>query len=91
MENKPKILGICFGHQAIAKAFGGDTEAMKSFDRSKRPCLGNLETIGLTKEFLELDYVKKSGVIFGENPQLNCMECHGDHVSALPPGAVLFG
>ncbi|KAJ8514362.1 hypothetical protein ONZ45_g8079 [Pleurotus djamor] len=70
-----KIFGICFGHQIVARAFGGECV----------PNGGKWE-VGITP--VDLTPVGKE--IFGVDT-LNIQQMHRDHVPYVPPGFELLG
>jgi len=72
---KVKLIGICFGHQIIARALGGECV----------PNGGNWE-VGPTE--VELTDVGKE--LFGVS-KLNIEEMHRDHVPTCPPSFALLG
>lgn len=82
--DEARILGICFGHQALAKALGGETEKMGEKLMIK-------QKIYFNQNFLEKDYVTKSKVdrtLLKNGILLN--QSHGDQVSKLPPNAEIL-
>ena len=82
--NETRILGICFGHQALAMALGGETGKMKEKLMIK-------QKIYFNESFFQKDYVTKSKVDmnFLKNGIL-LNQTHGDHVSKLPPNAEIL-
>ncbi|KAF4566302.1 hypothetical protein EYR36_011720 [Pleurotus pulmonarius] len=72
---KAKIFGICFGHQIVGRAFGGECV----------PNGGRWE-VGIT----EVDLTDSGREIFGVQ-KLNIHQMHRDHVPAVPPGFTLLG
>ncbi|KAL6300352.1 class I glutamine amidotransferase-like protein [Sparassis latifolia] len=76
-QEKPqvKLIGICFGHQIIARALGGECV----------PNSGNWE-VGVTE--VSLSDIGKQ--LFGV-PTLNIQQMHRDHVPELPPSCLLLG
>jgi len=76
-QNKPhiKLIGICFGHQIIARAMGGECV----------PNDGKWE-VGVT----ELDLTDVGKQLFGV-AKLNLQQMHRDHVPAVPPSFHLLG
>lgn len=74
-----KLLGICFGHQAIAGALGGRS------GRAERGWEVGVVDIRLESAFFD------SPLSEGVPPALSVLESHRDEVLALPPDAVLWG
>ena len=74
-QHKHPLIGICFGHQMIAKALGGKTElATQGWGVGVQ----NYQTV-LTKPWMEPDLENFSILSF-----------HQDQVTQLPEGAILF-
>ncbi|MCC7147118.1 MAG: type 1 glutamine amidotransferase [Phycisphaeraceae bacterium] len=68
------ILGVCLGHQLIAQALGGKVEAMPAVEVGFAP--------------VQLTYPGTMDPILAGIPwQSPQFHMHGQHVSALPPGA----
>ena len=68
-------LGICFGHQALAVALGGDTSRF-----SRRVAQMDIESLEPAKTHpVFSDILKAKG-------EINVIVTHGDHVTSLPPG-----
>lgn len=79
----PRLFGICFGHQLIAKAFGGEVGK----NESGKFVWGTEEVeVSVSQEVEEL--YRGS---FGEERSLKVMQSHGEWVSVLPEGAVCLG
>ncbi|KAH9950737.1 class I glutamine amidotransferase-like protein [Amylocystis lapponica] len=76
-QDKPlvKLIGICFGHQIIGRALGGDCV----------PNEGRWE-VGVT----EVELTPLGQDLFGV-PTLNIQEMHCDHVPAVPSNLELLG
>ncbi|KAF8519899.1 class I glutamine amidotransferase-like protein [Hysterangium stoloniferum] len=76
-ETKPqvKIIAICFGHQVVARAFGGE-------------CVPNngIWELGTT----DVELTEKGKEIFGV-PTIRIQQLHRDHVPSLPPKFILLG
>ncbi|KIM24847.1 hypothetical protein M408DRAFT_17475 [Serendipita vermifera MAFF 305830] len=70
-----RLIGICFGHQIIASALGGE-------------CVPNDGTweIGVT----EVPLTPVGKAVFGTD-QIAIQQFHRDHVPTLPPGFILLG
>ncbi|KAJ3103759.1 hypothetical protein HDU97_009855 [Phlyctochytrium planicorne] len=67
---KTKIIGICFGHQVVAKAFGGEVET---------------NTKGWEVGWTQMALTKEGKEFFGERPeQLSFLSMHKDHVTKVP-------
>jgi GMP synthase (glutamine-hydrolysing) len=72
------VLGICYGHQLLAKAMGGKVDFHPA----------GLE-IGTTPITLTADALSDP-LLQGLPPAFNAHTCHSQTVLALPPGAVLL-
>ncbi|KKT25083.1 MAG: Glutamine amidotransferase class-I [Parcubacteria group bacterium GW2011_GWA2_43_9b] len=72
------ILGVCYGHQALAFALGGDVEANKQG-----------REVGTTQIFLT-DEAQTDKLFFGFDSANFVQESHSDHIVALPKGAILL-
>lgn len=64
------VLGICFGHQALARATGGEVVARPPVRRA-------VEEIEVTEE---------APIFEGLAPRFRAVVAHQDHVTALGPG-----
>ena len=69
------ILGVCFGHQMIAHALGGDVEKSK-------------KGWGLGLHTYQID--NKSGYMGNLAEEITLNICHQDQVTNLPRGAVVY-
>lgn len=65
------LLGVCFGHQIVAQALGGDVEDMEEYE------LG----------YHEVRRTGNSPLFDGLGHQFTAFCTHHDEVTALPPGA----
>ena len=75
-DKNKAVFGICFGHQLIAKSFGGRVELNpKGWELGSYP-------IELTERGL------KSRILFGFNNHAIVYQSHGDCVTVLPENAV---
>jgi GMP synthase-like glutamine amidotransferase len=66
----PPVLGICFGHQALAAATGGRVEARPPLHRAVE----------------EIEVTEAAPVFDGLAPRFRAVVSHQDHVAALGPG-----
>ncbi|XP_068637404.1 gamma-glutamyl peptidase 3-like [Aristolochia californica] len=77
-HNKKKLLGICFGHQILARALGGETG---------RAAVG--WELGVKSLQIDTEAVSKLYGVQLASP-LNAIESHRDQVSRAPPGSVIL-
>ncbi|KAJ3104424.1 hypothetical protein HDU96_008932 [Phlyctochytrium bullatum] len=71
-ETRTKIVGVCFGHQVVAKAFGGEvTSNPKGWE-------AGWTALSVTAEGRTL--------LGGEKATVNILSMHKDHVCQVPPG-----
>jgi len=75
-------LGICFGAQLFTQALGGKVEKMEKF-------IGGLEILNCNEDFFQLPYIKNLNV--KKTGELKIKQGHGDEITKLPEGAVLYG
>ncbi|MFC6837368.1 type 1 glutamine amidotransferase [Halomarina ordinaria] len=68
------VLGVCFGHQLLARALGGDVAAMDDFELGYR-------TVTQTAD---------GPLLAGLEDRFTVFTSHGDTVATLPPGAEVF-
>ncbi|KAG9450178.1 hypothetical protein H6P81_010143 [Aristolochia fimbriata] len=76
--NQKKLLGICFGHQILARALGGETG---------RAAVG--WELGAKSLHIDTETVSKLYGVQISSP-LNAIESHRDQVSRPPPGSVVL-
>lgn len=69
---KKKIIGICFGHQLLAQAFGGKVEKAK---------------VGWGLGVQKIQIIKKKPWMSPHAEELSLLFSHQDQVTRLPPGA----
>jgi len=79
----PKLVGICFGHQLINKAFGA-----KVTQNHTGNFILHQEDINISKELQDLQFYKN---ILGGRDKLNLIQSHGEEVIDLPPSAKVLG
>ncbi|WP_435067894.1 type 1 glutamine amidotransferase [Haloplanus sp. C73] len=65
------ILGVCYGHQALAAALGGQVESMGDYELGYR----------------EVRTVDDDPLFAGIDTPFTAFQAHSDRVTALPPGA----
>jgi GMP synthase (glutamine-hydrolysing) len=68
------MLGVCYGHQVLAEALGGRVTDMGEYEIGYR----------------EIRIVDESDLFGGVPDSFTAFTTHSDHVSELPPGAVLL-
>lgn len=68
------ILGVCYGHQALAEALGGRVAGMDDFEIGYRT----------------VDRVREDELFDGIDESFTVFTTHGDTVTRLPPGASLL-
>ena len=81
--NGPKLIGICFGHQLIAKALGGKVGLNPNGNFIW--CSGQVE---VSAELYLKDYYKK---VFGDVKALHIMQSHYEQVLTIPKCARTVG
>ncbi|KAK3742351.1 hypothetical protein QZH41_007862 [Actinostola sp. cb2023] len=82
LDKPPKIVGICFGHQLIAKALGGKV----GFNPDKDFVL-QTEVIRTSNEGVKAKAIKG---LFEDGP-IRAVQSHGECITELPKGAVSLG
>ena len=68
------VLGVCYGHQALAAALGGRVEAMDDVEIGYR----------------EIDVVDADPLLAGIDSPFVAFETHSDRVADLPPGGTVL-
>ncbi|MFC5971770.1 type 1 glutamine amidotransferase [Halomarina salina] len=74
------ILGVCFGHQLLARALGGTVEAMGARDTDA----------GFEIGYRTVERTAETPLLAGLNDEFTVFTTHGDTVSELPDGASVF-
>lgn len=81
---KVKMLGICFGAQAICESLGGKVDKMEPRKSDPDYYLVTSQVLEPTDDFYKLPYVKK--VLPDKSKRLCVVEAHGDEIKKLPRG-----
>lgn len=79
-SSKARVVGVCFGHQLIGVALGGKVTANPS-----QKFVLQSEQVKTDKNFQGNEAIKN--LIGSIDGPLRLLECHGECVAALPPGA----
>ena len=79
-SSKARLVGVCFGHQLIGAALGGKVTANPS-----QKFVLQREEVKTDNDFQGNEAIKK--IIGNSDEPLRLLECHGECVAALPPGA----
>ena len=79
-SSKARVVGVCFGHQLIGAALGGKVTTNPS-----QKFVLQREEVKTDKNFQGNEAIKK--IIGNSDEPLRLLECHGECVAALPPGA----
>eukprot|EP00698_Gefionella_okellyi_P023460 TRINITY_DN8027_c0_g1_i1.p1 TRINITY_DN8027_c0_g1~~TRINITY_DN8027_c0_g1_i1.p1 ORF type:complete len:251 (+),score=42.08 TRINITY_DN8027_c0_g1_i1:116-868(+) len=89
MGSSPKIVGICFGHQILAHALGGQASQSphREFDIGAVTVHVNDDFVKLIATAAETDTLVNG---FLQTRQYTVLESHGDCVTKLPPTATLL-
>ena len=68
------FLGVCFGHQMLAHALGGEVEPMDDYEIGYRT----------------VEHDGSNPLLSGVDDEFTVFTTHSDHVAELPPGAEMF-
>ncbi|KAL3161473.1 hypothetical protein ABBQ32_010354 [Trebouxia sp. C0010 RCD-2024] len=85
VRRQQRILGICYGHQVMARVLGGETGRASLFE-------GGPRTINVTPAFFDQWFVKPtwSSRDRPESWKFNVHETHTDIVTSMPPDATVI-
>lgn len=83
-DQGPRLFGICFGHQLIAKALKGKVE-----DVSCKKYIYGTESVLIHDELRSKSFYTR--VFNGSTNTLKIMQSHGECVTVLPTNAVCVG